>query len=426
MRKPSYFERTLDSRPLPPVLLRSSDTFYAFEAIGEVEGELGLILWQSLRNVKLWTESCATSCNLFSHEAFARRRDALATLVLAPELHGPLYVVAELLAHPNCVDHSRLTDACFRIAKWAESRGAVVTALEFMQAGALASSDLAQPAYLFAKAARKHAEYAVAESWFARAIHLARRRGDWKVYALAWSGLGNLHVLRGNFPAAKRAHLRVYRVAKRQGLPEIQGGALHDLFGIAVETGAPDVERLALAALRAYGWRSVKLPALAHDVAYLWVLRGEFARALPVAEALVSHFDCPAERLQALGDVARAAGGVGDAARFLSAFDEMSQLKLNPETEAAHARAFLDAANGAASLGQPELAQKIASHALKVARQRGEGKIILAAESLIASAEMPQSTQTNRCVLGAPIENTLAGQLIDALSRQHAASCPIR
>ena len=177
------------------------------------------MLWQPLRNVRLWTCSKSEKHHfLFSNEATGKRHEQLSQLTENPELYAALAVIAELLANPVQVDRSRLTDACFNIAGWAEAHQPLGTAQEFMEGGALASLELARPAYQFAKAVTKYADYPFVESWFWRAIHLARRRQDWKVYALAWSGLGNLHVLRGNDPAAKRAHLRVYRAAKRHGL----------------------------------------------------------------------------------------------------------------------------------------------------------------------------------------------------------------
>jgi hypothetical protein len=145
-----------------------------------------------------------------------------------------------------------------------------------------------------------------------------------------------------------------------------------------------------------------------------------------VAEALLPHFTCPAERLQALGDVARAAGGAGDGEKFDSTYQEMERLCANPESIPAHARAFLDAAYGAANLLRSDLTHKIAGRALAAAKHRREGKVILDAEALLGTLETRRSVSCAHSSPNAPTIDNLSVELIGALSRQQGASCLTR
>jgi tetratricopeptide (TPR) repeat protein len=133
---------------------------------------------------------------------------------------------------------------------------------------------------------------------------------------------------------------------------------------------------------------------LAHDVAYFWTTQGDFARALPVLQSLLRHFqDEPAMHLIVLGDLGRAAGGAGDRAIFQEAWDRAMELvAANPGQDTA-ARAYLDLAHGALSLGAWERADTAAQHALDGATRRGDAKTRLTAESLIDAARRHQRAE---------------------------------
>lgn len=416
--RPSRNPRSDRRQRVPPALTRGSDRVDGISILDEIGGDLGLLLWRAGRNVALWAETPADQrASLFDGGAARSRGDELAASEVHAELRGPLSVFTELLAHPGEVDLLRLVNACRRVALWAEHRGALATALQFSQAAALTAPESASLAYAVGRLARRRAEYDRAESWYTRAVVQGRQTRDWRSYALAFSGMGNLHMQRGNYPAARRSHLRSLRVAERKGLLEMVGVAYHDLFLTAVETGAGhEADELATHAFIAYGSRDPRVARLAYDVAYHWVLQGYFARSLKVAQALEPHMTEPSERAVVLGLVARAAAGAGERDAFFTAAREA---RIVAEREAARetcARALLGVAYGAATLGEWELAHDVGMRVMAVARARSEGRVLLAAEATLESVERQQLVVL-KPETASPAAEDLAGGFVEVLGQ---------
>lgn len=398
---------------IPPALTRGAESMPGIGILDEVAGDLGVLLWRSVRNVTLWAATPPASRGaLFAGGAADVREADLARVQVDPEIVAPLSVMVRLLESPPAMEVGRLVNACRRISVWAEQRGALATALEFMQAAALSAPQVAALAYAVGRLARRRAEYDRAESWFGRAIVQARRSGDWRTYALGYSGLGNLNVQKGNFPTAKRAHSRCLRAALRHELHDLQGSAYHDLFVTEIETGAgSSADAFAEQAFRAYGEENPRVPRLAYDVAYHWMLEGFFADSLRLAQALQRHFEAPAEQALVLGLVARSAGGAGDRRAF-----DRARLAVDGLSGAgdAAARALLGIAYGAASLREWEMAQAYATRALHLATERREGRVVMAAEAALESVSAGLSAQANP---PRPSATRLADAFVEALTR---------
>ena len=409
---------------VPPALTRGADRFDGLGILSEIAGDLGLLLWRSVRNVVLWAETPPTErAALFAAPAAGARRDDAERLGMDPELLAPVSVIVSLLERPDEVDALRLVNACRRVALWAEQRGALATALEFAQAAALAVPDSAALAYAVGRLARRRAEHDRAESWYTRAFVQGRETKDWKSSALAVSGLGNVHIRKGNLPAARKAFRRCLRIAERHGLLELQGDAYHDLFAVEVEGGAGfEADPLAEAAFRAYGPRHRKVPRLAYDVAYHWVVQGFAHGAFRVSRALLPHFDTVAERALVLGLLARAAGARHERAEFDSAAFHAARLVAGKAAPDAAARTYLGLAYGALSLEEWELAAGWAADALRVSRARGEGKIVLEAEDLREAVEERRSEHAQRITAEPAWSGALAEGFVGALSRPAVAA----
>ncbi|HEX6371714.1 MAG TPA: hypothetical protein VF006_22525 [Longimicrobium sp.] len=360
----------------------------AIGILDEVPGDLGVLLWRSARNVALWAATPAASRGaLFAGGAADVREADLSRVEVEAEIAAPLSVMVRLLESPGGMDVGRVVNACRRISVWAEQRGALATALEFMQAGALSAPQVAPLAYAVGRLARRRAEYDRAESWYGRAIVQARRSGDWRTYALGYSGLGNLNTQKGNFPVARRAQMRGLRAALRYNLTDLQGIAFHDLFATHVETGAgAEAITLAARAFQAYGPNHPYVPRLAFDVAFHWIQEGYFGEALRVAQALEPCFEGATERALALSLICRSGGGAGDREAFEDARRRLTGLLAGGGGEDAAARALLGISYGAASLNQWQLAETTAVQALEIANQRREGKMAIAAESALEFA----------------------------------------
>lgn len=407
---------------IPPALTRGAESMPAIGILDEVPGDLGVLLWRSVRNVSLWAATPAASRGaLFAGGAADVREADLSRVEVDPEMVAPLSVMVRLLESPGGMDVGRVVNACRRISAWAEQRGALATALEFMQAAALSAPQVAVIAYAVGRLARRRAEYDRAESWYGRAIVQARRSGDWRTYALGYSGLGNLNMQKGNYPVARRAQVRGLRAALRHNLTDLQGIAYHDLFGTYVETGAgAEATQFAARAFTAYGPDHPFVPRLAYDVAYHWGLEGYFGESLRVSQALEHCFEAPAENALVLGLIARAAGGSGDVQAFEEAREKVDRVLRGGVGHDSAARALLGVSYGAASLQRWELAEQAALQALEIANARREGRVVLAAESALEFARTRPEPL-------APVEakeaqSVLAGDFVEALRRRPVAA----
>jgi len=297
----------------PPAITTGAEAYEGLAVLEEIPGPLGFLLWQAARDVALWAQfSPEERPGLFEPGADALLHGLIRSAGVDVQLESPLMTVVRMVGGPETARAETVELACQHIAHWADLHGHLATAIAFAQAAALTVPHDAGAAYAVGRIARRRAEHSRAETWYRRAIALARQSGDWTSYALAFSGMGNLYMQRGNYPAARRFHVRALRAARRHSLRAIQGSALHDLFVIAAGGNhKDDAERYARGAFESYGPDHPRLPALANDIAYFWVERGHFAPALTVFEALLPHMSRQEDRLVALAADVRAAAGAG-------------------------------------------------------------------------------------------------------------------
>jgi tetratricopeptide (TPR) repeat protein len=381
---------------VPPALKRGDEIFEGLGVLDEVNGERGLVLWQSLRDALLWADAQEDERTaLFSPDAERARVAMILAAQPSPELEEPLSMLARMLGEPTRISEETVALACRRISQWSDDEGQLATALAFAQAAATVTPGDAGAAFAVGKLARRRAEHARAETWFRRTVALARQIGDWATYAQAFVGLGNLYRQRGNLPAARRFLIRAVRAAQRNSLHSIEGAALHDLFVVAMLADRPEeAQQLARAAFEAYGEHHSQLSALAQDVAYWWVTQGYYARALPVLRSTLLHFPNPNERLAALGSIARASGGLGDRNGFREAWDACYDLIENTSVGEKAAHGLMDVAHGAASLALWDKAETAAREAYDIGMRRGEAKIRLEAEALLDSVRHHRTVET--------------------------------
>lgn len=388
--------KTLRRWRVPPALTHGdTDAFEGLSVLDEITGELGLVLWQSLRDALLWGRAGKAEREaLFAPGADQARIADILTAAAPEELEEPLKTLAAMLGAAATMREENVSLACRQVAQWAEAKGLLAAALAYAQAAAVVNPADPATAYAVGRLARRRGEHARAETWFRRTIALARQAGDWPTYALAFDGLGNLYVIRGNFPAARRFFIRSLRAAGRNSLHDIEGMALHDMFGVAIETGqVKEAHELARAAFQAYGPHHAQLPRLAHDMAYFWTTQGRFDHALTVFKSLMSHVEDPAIRMALMGDLGRAAGGAGDRETFQMAWDELRELARHTPGQETEGRAYLDLAHGALSLGAWERAAEAAQRAMEGATRMSDGKAQLTAEALLEAARRHQRAE---------------------------------
>ncbi|HEX6748992.1 MAG TPA: tetratricopeptide repeat protein [Longimicrobium sp.] len=407
---------------VPPGLTAAGEPFEGHRVLEEVSGGLGVALWQVTRDVDLWSTTAPEGrVRLFASGQGRRRRERMAALGTLRELRLPLETIGRALESRSRHAGAQVTRACEAVSRWAEKQGLPRTALAFAQSAALATPEQPGPAYEVGQLARRNAEYRRAETWFRRALGLARRARDWRYYGLACLGLGTVNLERGDVRAARNWFLRALRIGRRHALWDVRPQAMHDLFCIAVAHGLDDeAEGWAWRAFRAYGRRHPRLVDLASDVARFWLRHERYDEALRVFRAVLNHVDRVAEQRVVVASMARAAAGLGDRRAFAAMWSETWRLVDEHPDHDAVAQALVALAEGAAVLGDPDRGQLAATHALRVATQHDEPEHRAAAEQVLGSlrtVRMGVSTAPPRPEPGEERDvPDLAAELVDALS----------
>lgn len=380
---------------VPPALVHGGESLEGAQVLDEVQGPLGLLLWETYRDVALWAATAPEDRDeLFSAGAAAQRRSAMEGVGADAVLERALRGAAAVLADPAGTQEQDVLAACRQAADWAEQRGLLATAVTLATAAALASPAHAGAAFRVGQIARNKGENARAETWFRRAIGLGRQAKDWLSYSEAFLGLGNLYKQRGNFPAARRFYIRGLRAARRHALRDVQGRALHDMFTIAVEISTPsEAQELARQAFRAYGPRHPKLPALAHDVGYFWMSQGLFEPALEVLRAVLPHLHHPSDRIMCVGNVGRAAGATGDRAGFDDAWEQVWASQGDWDRLPLASQGLAQLAHGASSLRDWVRAERAAESARDLGQRMGMGAVVMEVESVLDAARRKKNLE---------------------------------
>lgn len=407
---------------VPPPLTRGGELLEGADILREMTGEAAVLVWKSLRSITLWASAAPREhTDLFADGAEQRRIAEILVTDVDAELMGPLRTFAGVLGNPAGMRRETVALACRQVAQWAQARDLSATALAFTQAAALVCPADAELAHEVGRLARDGGELARAESWHRRAIMLGRQTGAWESYARSYVSLGNLAIHRGNFPLARRCHVKAYRAARRHALGEVMAMALHDLFLVSLETGdAATAQRYARQAFRAYGPRHARIPYLAHDLSILWIREGQFGQAMPVLQALMPHFVKPDERLLVLCNVSRAAGGQRDAVAFEDAWAAAENLLVLPQTANRAAQGLLNLARGATGLGLWDRAESAARSALERATLRGESQIVFEAESILRSVQSHQVVASLVEVESLPADSEIVEEFLQALTVEEA------
>ena len=374
---------------IPPAIEREpNEILESAHILDEVPGQVGLVLWQSLRDVTLWASIPAGRRDgLFAADAARDRLQLLITSGAEPVLEVSLTTLAAMVGNPEAAGEEIVSLVCLQVSRWAEARGAFSTSIGYAQAAALASPEDPSAALSVGSLALRWRRLTRAETWFRRTIGLARRSRQWEPYALAYVELGSLYTRRGDPATAERYFVQGLRAARRHGLIATRGAALHGLLLLALEAGRLDqAERYARGAMRAYGRGHPRLPELVHDVAYLWVSRDNPSRAIPMLQKLLPGRVEPLERAFTLAVLARAAAGVGDVRLYQESWgDAWALIRRRAGEESQHARALLELTRASARMKDWHHMEEAARLAVAAAAQRNEPRIAAAVEELAAT-----------------------------------------
>ncbi len=365
------------------------------QVVRELPAEVALTVWQVLRTVLLWAaEIPAQRGDLFERRAMEQWEMELLEGTFDADLRYPLAVIIGELADPEAASPEHLAHACLCVTEWGLAHNSIRTALGFSEAAALCWPDHPRYAWMTGRLLRTHGFRREAEQWIKRSVRVAGSRGDWETQALALNSLGNVFYEAGKFREAQQSQLHALRSVRKHGLREREGEVMHDLFVATAYVGELDqAEEYARAALDLYLPQHDRLAALAYDVAFLWMKRGEYSRAFPVLMELSRHFREPHERVLVLASTARAAGACGEEVVYAQLSAEASLLAAESESGRGVPYALYELGLGASSLGQWDTAEQFLIRAEGAARSRGEHDVIVKAEHALSAVRVRHSAE---------------------------------
>jgi tetratricopeptide (TPR) repeat protein len=373
---------------VPPALLHEPEELLEGSGVlDELPGAVGLILWQSLRDVTLWAAvEEEERAGLFTPQAARARLTELLASGAEPALEVSLTTLVALVGTPETANPEIVSLVCIQVSRWAEERGAFAAAMGYAQAAAQVLPLDASPALAAGSLALRWRRSARAETWLRRAVGLARRRRQWEPYAQAYVELGTLYTRRGQTALAQRFFVQGLRASRRHGLMAVRGTALHGLLLLAMEAGAlDDAERYARGAMRAYRRGHPRLPELVHDMAWLWVRRESYARAIPMLEKLLPTRVEPVERALTLAIFARAAAGTENMDLYQERWlDAWAVINRRPEEAERHARALLELARASVMVRDWHHVEKAVRLASSAVSPHGERAVAVQVEELVA------------------------------------------
>ena len=141
-------------------------------------------------------------------------------------------------------------------------------------------------------------------------------------------------------------------------------------------------------ALAYYPVHYPRIPHLLHDFAYLLLRNNFYDPALVLLDASYPLIPLPHERIVVCGNLARAAGGVRDVARYTVAMTQIEHIVKHTDENAS--RGMLGLADGAFQLGEIDRARAFAIRTIQYAQRRGDKEPEILAGALLARLESPE------------------------------------
>jgi len=388
----------------------------AFAVLDSRNNAVDLALWQVLRDVLLWTRTpperrraLFRAPNRTVRERMAEAADAV------PLLADPLAALSRLRETPGEAAPETVALACDQIHEWAERTALRAVAAHFAEAAAYAEPG--NPRWCI------HSGYitrmaggldllARSEMWYSRAYVLAVQQREREMALRALIGAGALMADRGEYARARRLYVTAARRAVRHGRKRRAAVALHYAFMVDVETEHYRVAvRDAKAALRNYPLHDERIPALAHDVAYLLVRNHHHAAALRLVDRLGERVEGVAAMGMLYGMAARAAAGAGREKRYKAAAE--AAFNVAQVSEDCAGPVYVNLAEAARFRGRWEEAEEHARRALAVAQRRADAEVQRLTVELLRKMEQREAPP--------PATEPPSGAPIAALARRLAA-----
>jgi hypothetical protein len=328
-----------------------------------------------LRERRLWGEAPRNAReNLFvsDDEARDKRLATLAAADLPAAISAQIDTLNGMLAVPGRADADVLTICCLEVAAWARGEGLVQTAVEFAQAGALASPEFAEAALHTGIAASAAGQDARARTWLRRAVSLARRAKDRTAYLSALLELGAIDEGRGDADGAEHFNRWAYRTSRRGKFGRsARMRAAHGLLRVARPRDSRKATQFAMAAFRAFRPDSQGGPELLLDLAGFWTEFGEADRAAAVVRLLARFHSLlsPADQLACAALTARVLAGRDGRRRAAAEQDAWRLFADEALPQDVRFRAALDLAHAARKTGDLAAFTRAKREVLRLAPQ---------------------------------------------------------
>lgn len=243
----------------------------------------------------------------------------LAAVRVVPALAPAIRAFLRLRDDSTSVSEGDLGSACYSVWRWAESASLAGTAAHYAETAAYLVPD--NPAFATAAgfACRGCAWYERAHMWYQRGFQLAVRVKNRREAIRGLIGCGAVYHALGQYEDAREFYGRASRRALRTNKRRMGAVARHYLFTLEAEQGrfAAGLEEVR-EALNLYPIYDRRVPALAHDFAFLLIGHRYFSRALSLLENLTPAIREPHERVIVQAGLARAAGRVSSARQISS------------------------------------------------------------------------------------------------------------
>ncbi|HEX8431484.1 MAG TPA: hypothetical protein VF625_09360, partial [Longimicrobium sp.] len=290
---------------LPAVIARDfREPSEGWRILVEVPGDLGVALWQTMRDTEMWTGATCRD-ELFPPEAIERQRALLDAAAPPAELAAPLEVLMGILEYPAEVHPELVSMACGRVSRWAEANGAIGTALAFAEEASVAAPSRGRPAVEAGRLAALRGEPERAGAWLRRAVAVCRgdegneSRSAGSTCAAAWAELGDLYAAQGDEAQARRAYGKASWAGRRFGADQALGRALWGIGRLELRAGHyAEAEHTLRAAARARGALHPEYPAITHALAEACLRQGNATDAAPALRELLPLRVVPMDELR--------------------------------------------------------------------------------------------------------------------------------
>jgi tetratricopeptide (TPR) repeat protein len=388
----------------------------------EADGDLAHILWQRLRDVRLWALTPPQNrAALFQPPGTEFRAREESAVAVAPDVADEIHQLGILVRYPTLPAHRSVSDLCLAVSDWAVKQHMTEVALHFAEAAAVADSTYPKAAAIAGSYCTQTVATERASTWFHRAIRLSRRQRDWEWYARAHIRLGILFTQTGQHISARAMYLKAARNATWAGYREYAGQGWHGMLTVEGEVGTfRNGQAYALKALERYPVNYYGVPNLAADYAYLLLRQGWYSAAQPLLSAVLETLGSENRaRIIILGSVARVAAGLRDWRTFDSV---ASEILLRAEiSEEGAATALIHLSEGTRVLSEWDEAERLAARGLSIAIRRKEADTIRMAYAKLDQIMLRTAPERNQ---EPPATAKVAGTVKQFLRRMAAARAP--